>query len=1099
MRTALQGFLARPSALRTLRHTLERHESSTASCLRRRLCSGTAAARRLARRAALRGSPAVVIKDSHSKRIGVSNVSKTPRKEVKIDLEHKHSSSVCTLPADHSLVKSRYGVQLDAVQYTDGISGWVKRSNRRHSSRGSKEEVTTGFGSTEDSNFRYVQGYQPKVAPEDLGLTAVRYVQADQPTVKFKDVIKKYDRGLDGEKYWAYLLAERERLHGLAGVQKTWQEMRSNDVDLPCHGLHAQMLWDAFSRHPEMFNDIYLYAIDLQKKTGQTWNGLYHAIVGHALRLGSMDALKWHRRFYKWYTPTFNTTRGLVRAAISSAESLWVFKKIYHATPVDQRFVYNSLLQLLRRNKQFDGAARWHRFLIEHDDHPKNIIYDFHSIALHSETVLTGSNLPKQHAGLPIDSDQEARADQVRAGGHESGHVPAALQMVTRMLGMPRNTEPSDLSDSFCARLFATTAFPMHSVIQGIAMFNVERIGPLTLRELAVRAGSAETLAQKLKVLKENGIRPSQDTFSRLVCKLTEDDRPGTLIDFLRSDHHPDVFDDEPLVRRLLAAYIDRQEWQDAHRMLLVLTFSHQDPEQETWNIILRHHAEKKDTQRVKQVMRDMERKKLIVTQESLIFLRLCTLTNRRDGRRPSQEQSNDGEKQLLVMINVMQSSVQKGVRITSGQWREVIKRLGMTEQIDELHRLLLWLAEWYSKADNVPGKSRFEVEATSWQQGPDYLTQSAARHSSGIPSRSITHPLRKIFRPVLIQAIIEWSFKTGFRDIDNHSPHAHVTLTHPVNIPPPSQTYLKGLVFLYELLKKGVWLYPATIQRALTNRLWILYAPGVSDKPANRRARSINPYTLEQMVYEIKRAWPHWKLFPNVDEEALHMLSANSAPTENADMDAPHHGNSSPSRKIQSHLPKLYEPSAPPTDDSASINNAPGESRSKPNTDDARSPTLFSKDRNATHSRLPSPQYTPARTATSDPSAAPKPLTEAAHHRALAELAIAVFGPTPLLAGRGNARLALRSNRGSSPLTLDRRLNIRHRRTRMNARLWPQLIREWMRRRDEGARRTSFKGPKSGGQTRRGASQRERERRAVDGWVLHGGNEARVERKRGS
>src|SRR2546429_6110405 len=56
-------------------------------------------------------------------------------------------------------------------------------------------------------------------------------------------------------------------------------------------------------------------------------------------------------------------------------------------------------------------------------------------------------------------------------------------------------------SDEFCARLFATTAFGVDFILQGMQMIGVDEVGPLALRELAIREENCDSVSNRLAQL----------------------------------------------------------------------------------------------------------------------------------------------------------------------------------------------------------------------------------------------------------------------------------------------------------------------------------------------------------------------------------------------------------------------------------------------------------------------------------------------------------------------------------------------------------------------------------------------------------------------
>ncbi|KAK3076505.1 hypothetical protein LTS18_012827 [Coniosporium uncinatum] len=206
-----------------------------------------------------------------------------------------------------------------------------------------------------------------------------------------------------------------------------------------------------------------------------------------------------------------------------------------------------------------------------------------------------------------------------------------------------------------------------------------------------------------------------------------------------------------------------------------------------------------------------------------------------------------------------------------------------------------------------------------------------------------------------------------------------------------------------------------------------------------NRRACRINPYSFEQMVWEIHNAWPHWTIFPDVDEEALSMLVGQRVVTRivtvgessGPEADAAHGAGQMTSTTHRS-------PTASDAPSSAHVDeDALGLWRRR-ETDGllqqglssgsllSKAPRSIDLPTQMSYTPLPLPN-----SATSSPANAPThSVNSATRLRARLELATAIFGLRPFVAGRKRA-------------------------VRMNGSLWPAVVRSWMRREEEVKRRT--------------------------------------------
>lgn len=705
--------------------------------------------------------------------------------------------------------------------------------------------------------------------------------------------------------YWVELLEFRQRIYGGQGVHDIWHGIGAREIDIPTKGRNADVLWGTFLKHKDLFKEILDYATSLRQKTGRSYEPLYENIVGYFLDLGNaQSAFVWHRRLREQFYVPAGALQELALRAARNKLSLNAFRRIYIES--EDRNVYDSLISTLCDQGQYDTAMEWHSFLVKNYDYPskasasKPMMQHFAAygnqlspgrVSNVTQELLVGgtayTNGPASPDGKPVEGNRFSR------------------EMMNRLLGKTHAVEPKVLDDSFCARLFATKTFGVDMVISGLGMLGVEEVGPLALRELAVRAPSPEVILQKLEQLKATGISIKQSVFSSAVVRFAAENRTQLLSSVLSTDEHPDVFEDQSLQKELLSSYVKARDWQNVHLTLGILTVFHSEPLQESWNLLLRSHSQHSDHATLIQVLEDMRMARVKITRQSWTTLYQYRLRPRRRGMRPATQGGDSDD--LLLIANIWRSALESGRTLHPLRWREILRRFGMTGRFEELSRLTLWIASWYST--NKTGAFEISLAPQMKHGRPTFSPDLAIC----IPLSHRAHAFDLIFTPKLLDAIITHGFNAGIMSVQrqyerrhriaekqrrqqqhqysalsrsiqwmptqsshpgiasgdlspflddaspsspNHNRSKPTTLIPLRRHSPTSIPHLSGLRLLQSLKARGVHVQTPTVRKALRQRLWILFGPGRSAVRFNRRARLLNPYSLEHFVAGAERLW---------------------------------------------------------------------------------------------------------------------------------------------------------------------------------------------------------------------------------------------------
>lgn len=723
---------------------------------------------------------------------------------------------------------------------------------------------------------------------------------------------------------WSLDLIQRHRAEGVLGVQRQWEILKREGLRLPTSGPSALLVWSTLlERGSFLWGELFEHYLHLRDLTGQTYDQFYSLLVGRCLMManqktiGSQRALLWHKQFEKHNAVPEGGLRGMIKEATVSRDSLKAFEELYKNSK-DGHCVYDALMPaLLGKNWHFE-AVRWHKMLLELGDHPSGIWTApemEHLEELRRSIGISESPRP----ALPMTGVFEEVAqyfEQPPAVDKSSGRYNETDQETKSALPFSRadlsifmgktlaKARPRELSDEFCARAFATRAFSVDAIIKGLALLTTARVGPLALREMAIRTEGSEAVLEKLESLRAASINLKDCVFSKAVVKLATDKRDDLLRSLLDSDQHPDVLEDAELQKQLLGEFVSQQNWREVHRTLYILTMFHGAPELESWNILLQQYALQRNLQIIPSICAEMVKNRIGILAKTLTIIRHSCLPRRRPGHLPDGSQASLARAGLFFLKNLWFQLFDMGMELHPERWHEIIRRFGMgNREFNRVEEISLRLAELYGPKPTGKTARLLAMQKPRSHSAIAVTPQTRSEQSLGL-----------LFTPALQAAIVSWGFKEGMKVITweyygalKHERKGRLSKwaawnqrgnlwTHlretdnvyfpnrppgfqwamSMSLPPPEKTYLQGIILLEKLRLRGVAIDIAVVRKTVKRRLFQLFGlKDMSTRRANRTALETNPYKLEEMVWEIEKAWTGPTLFPKLYERTTSTESA--------------------------------------------------------------------------------------------------------------------------------------------------------------------------------------------------------------------------------
>lgn len=616
---------------------------------------------------------------------------------------------------------------------------------------------------------------------------------------------------------WLELVTFRNRHHGAKGAMGMCREILRRGLLLPTRGTVANRLWDLLIRagscDPRLLEEMVAYAIRIKRSTNTSWSGMYGVVISVALKEDPESAYSWHLKLKNGFPPSLRDYRKIFILSLDWGSS-GHFRALYKDVPLIG--MYRTCISHLCNLQMYDEALKWHDTLYNAGDFPARLI-EIKPLLDHLAYIGDGPRLLNivralTEAGLEVSNAAESFVRDDPAISRE---------LINRQLGEIYGIHPKNLSDNFCARLFATRFFSVDTIISGLRMMAAEVIGPLSLREIAVREScDPGAICRHINGLRSAGISLDSSVYCALVRSLAEENKREILKSIVDCDLHPDTFADSNLQERMLAQYYKENDLMKMERTFAVFTTfcSVNDSQMVRMNLILRCQVTLGRREEVLATLGELERMDIQVSARSSRHLRVFWLSRRQVGRGAGRTD------ELALLIRASQMTLQSGRFVPIVAWREILRRLGMAGRLVELETLALWLADWYS---SPAAKAAFSNWILYSGQGRQALIEGRA-----LPERSF---LSALFTNSARHAIVAWGFQ--------HFVKSHRKIRRFKGVSMVEDTlqfqWTWGLDLLYKLRERGVPIPPRQVARICRLRLNILFGTGVSKRKINRRARS--------------------------------------------------------------------------------------------------------------------------------------------------------------------------------------------------------------------------------------------------------------------
>lgn len=642
---------------------------------------------------------------------------------------------------------------------------------------------------------------------------------------------------------FARLLDDRERRYGMEGIRMYWEAVKKRRIILPTRDetkdmeLTAGKLWTSFLtlgfRDNKVLEEVCSYADNLLETKGHRWSRLYSTIVQHFLTKDQgAEALVWHDRLFERHPPTAKAFAELCHQTVHNRGDLQSLEEIYDMN--EHRNAYGKIVPTLAWQEDFKSALRWHFKLIRKGDvptKPQHARRLSHFLAIYHPKMAVQVTQSLVAAGAAFDMPKLL-----------NDSIKISREMMNLVHSTTFKIPVKTYNDEYGARWFATTWVPLDLAMHSIHALGIQEIGPLSLQALCVRKErdglepAPQTIVHRIEQLEDLGISIGNSVFSRAVKHFAQSRMFNYLKGLLKSDQHPDSYEDRKHLEDLLASFARIRDWEQYRRILAIRMISSEAPSTEAQNVWLKTHVANNNLHAALDVLAKMQVSGTIVKASTISYIVRHILVDRQRSHRPRTIEG--GSDDIHVAINVLKGAMNAGNVVPPIAWREVIRRLGMMGHQRDLRELCMFLAARYGPDDK------------SYLQNTEVRKKNLYRIPAQIRSSHLLHPLRMLFPASLQRSIVEWGFINAFLGLIKNQ-WALKDLFESDDI---DRQVTSGITLLRNLGRLGVHVDKKAIKKAIINRLIAYYGPGYSNRPINRASRVYGP-DLVLMIRQVNKA----------------------------------------------------------------------------------------------------------------------------------------------------------------------------------------------------------------------------------------------------
>ncbi|KAI1313092.1 hypothetical protein F5Y03DRAFT_154618 [Xylaria venustula] len=659
---------------------------------------------------------------------------------------------------------------------------------------------------------------------------------------------------------WACLLDYQMRINGPAGVTHVWKALWGRktlyDVDSPLALMFWRVLLDGalMSNDSYMLDGIWVYSEWMHDLHGVKWPQLYTTVIRHMLRTHQhQQAVRWQLRLTPNFYPGIDEFAEIIKEFALDKElyRLDTLPSLYKTSP--DKTLYTTLLPYLFNLGESTLARKWRFIFFAQGDVP-----------LAPAPVRPFLRFLQGYYPEDKLTREEVAALKFTPEPVTDGQPDFSREFLNRVQGQTFGITVKNYNDQLGAKWFASSWVSLDVAMSTVSALGIEKIGPLSLQSIALRAENSEALLNRISQLQEYGISVVDSNYFRIILYLAKQNDNELLYDLLRSDLHPDVFDDLNLQTRLIDSAAEITDWRTLRLLLVARLVVFEHSARDVANNVLRLRFERRSVDGVLQILEHMKARNIPLNFAEADHIYESLIQDYNDNERSLASQPT------IFYLSIFRQLKSMDVPVPLSHWRLLLLSMIRRGQLEDLARVSVEVVDMFlSSPSSRPGF----VPVHIWDIPKAMRSPLAGVENllgvyvpQDIPTKHDYHPLRELFNDKLLTEMIENAFIAnpgqGFQRRAGAQPHHQ---PHQILSPPSQITRMLRLLRI--LHGRGMWIRYRKLRFIVTNCLVNIYGP---DRPADTRQRLMrtgNNLPLYSMKALIDKAWGGDGLLPPFED----------------------------------------------------------------------------------------------------------------------------------------------------------------------------------------------------------------------------------------
>ncbi|TLS25076.1 hypothetical protein PpBr36_07356 [Pyricularia pennisetigena] len=742
----------------------------------------------------------------------------------------------CHYPNDRSALArnpERFAtVDLDALDGGDkASSGFCDYSP--------EDEIQTRATSESSPDFASTSGYGKW---ESLSKNHARLREESTPPPPGTDGGRLIDSP-EGEvdlALWACLLDFCQRTVSLDGavylVSELFRRRKLYQTDHPLAENFWQTVVDLCIHDDTLLEQLLGHALWMQDKRDTRWPQLYGSIMNPLVASRQINrAFRWHLLLNSFAAPTRTEFVEVLKTAVLDEDQdvKNLLQSIYITST--HRGLYDILVPFFWEQGLCGMAQRWRHTFIRHNDGPRSRASQ--PFIRYFAAYFPQKPLVEQEVGI---AGLDTEFTELEGSAEDVGGDVSAL--LTFLGGRPLGTDET-YNDTLGARWFASSWISLETAIDFVHALGVSRIGPLSLQSIALREKSTADLVHRLKQLDSCGIRIGASRYARAVRYMATSGDWNTLQDLLRSDIHPDVFDDDAAQEKIRKACQMANDWKTYRMLTAVRVAETLDGVTIEYNNYL-SSADLLSKRVATKILSQMQASDIPLYASTSAHMSQYMLDHM-----PHRQYYLDPDTDYFLKLSrlMLATPYPPPARV----WQSLLDSLSYTLDIDRLEEVSLEIVHhyWDPKRDHQPSIKipTADVPPTFHALQPDKPFQTLPRD---LPLTNSSHPIAKIFNHQFQRHIVRRAFKSAL-----------VRRSKPCRLSSRSSAadygIARGVKFLADLKNAGVNVPDLTVRKAVISCLVDLFSfDWVPRQHFLTKLTAANQYTLDEARDLFNEAW---------------------------------------------------------------------------------------------------------------------------------------------------------------------------------------------------------------------------------------------------